>query len=208
MSRLHFDVLSQDQKKVFGKLEIFKKDAVLSGGTALSLQIKHRYSYDFDLFFGKELDRGLIVKAKRAMKIKKVGLDTKEQINLITADNILINLVNYPFKPLFKTRLTFSLPLLSVKDIAIDKAYTVGRRAAWRDYVDLFFLIKNNYVSLGEISKLAPQKFGPEFNERIFLEQLVYFQDLKATKISFAEEKYSVGDIKNFLQNEVKKVII
>ncbi|MFH1259800.1 MAG: nucleotidyl transferase AbiEii/AbiGii toxin family protein [Elusimicrobiota bacterium] len=208
MSQFHFDILNKEQKEFFEKLKVFNKEAILSGGTALSLQIKHRHSYDFDLFFGEELDRSLIVKARKAVKIKEVGLNTKKQINLITASDILINLVNYPFKPLFKTRPTFSLPLLSVKDIAADKAYTVGRRATWRDYVDIFFLIKNNHIDLGDISKLASRKFGPEFNERLFLEQLVYFKDMEVTKISFVEKKYSDGEIKDFLEEEVKKIKI
>jgi len=206
MSQLHFDILDKSYEEVFQRLKVFKKEAVLSGGTALSLQIKHRHSYDFDLFFSKELSRNLIVEARKAIKIKEVGLNTQKQINLITTNNILLNLVSYPFKPLFGKVITSSLPLLSIKDIALDKAYTIGRRAVWRDYVDIFFLLKDKYISLSEIYKLALKKFGPEFNERLFLEQLVYFKDLEATKISFIKEKYSNKQIQGFLRNAVKKI--
>ena len=37
---------------------------------------------------------------------------------------------------------TSSLPLFDKRDIAADKAYTVGRRPAWRDYVDFFSCLK------------------------------------------------------------------
>lgn len=205
MSQIHLDILDNQQKEVFEKLRIYKKEAVLAGGTALSLQIAHRHSYDFDLFFGRKLAEEDIWKLKRVVKLKEVGMQTTEQINIITANNILINLVFYPFPSLFKKIKTFSLPLFSVKDIVLDKAFTIGRRAAWRDYVDLFFLLKKKNITLSWISKMASKKFGPEFNERLFLEQLVYFKDMEATKVSFIEESFVESDVKTFLINEVKK---
>jgi predicted nucleotidyltransferase component of viral defense system len=205
MLRPHFDILDSRQQGVFKELKSFKKEAVLAGGTALALQIQHRYSFDFDLFFERELSQKDIAKLRRLLKIKKIGLKTKKQINLIIDDDLLINLVFYPFKPLFKKLPTFSLPILSLKDIALDKAYAIGRRAVWRDYVDLFFLLKSNYVSLKQIMSGAAKKFGPEFNERLFLEQLTYFKDVEIVKISFFKEKFSSSEIKNFLIDEVKK---
>lgn len=50
--------------------------------------------------------------------------------------------------------------LASVKDIAADKAHTIGRRAAWRDYVDIFCLIKEKHLTLAQIIKLAKEKVG------------------------------------------------
>lgn len=205
MSLIHFDVLNNSQIEIFEKLKIFKKDAVLAGGTSLALQIKHRYSYDFDLFFKRKLDRRDILKLRKSVKIKEIGLNTEEQINIITGDNVRLNLVFYPFKPLFKKIKTFSLQLFSVKDIALDKAYTIGRRALWRDYVDLFFLLKDGYITISEIFKFAHKKFGFEFNEKLFLEQLIYFRDLEITKISFCRSSFSDSEIKKILLSELKK---
>ncbi len=205
MLLFHFDVLNKSQKEVFEKLKIFKKEAVLAGGTALSLQIKHRHSFDFDLFFNRQLARKDILKLRRVLKIKKVGLNTSSQINIITADDILINLVFYPFNPLYKKITTPYISLFFIKDIALDKAFTIGRRAIWRDYVDLFFLLQNKYITLSEVIKSAPKKFGPEFNERLFLEQLVYFKDLEITKISFIGKNVASSEIKNFLIDEAMK---
>jgi len=190
--------------KTFEKLKIFRNDAVLGGGTALALQIAHRYSYDFDLFFKRELGRKDILRLKEEIKIKDIELNTTEQINVISGYNIRLNLIFYPFKPLFKVIKTSSLSLLSIKDIALDKAYTIGRRAIWRDYVDIFFLLKDGYITIHEILKSAPKKFGPEFNKRLFLEQLIYFKDLQITKISFFKEEFSENGIKKFLLKEVK----
>lgn len=72
--------------------------------------------------------------------------------------------------------------LASPKEIALMKAYALGRRATFRDYVDLYFLLREQVTSLAEILDGALRKFvlhGSQlFNPRLFLEQLVYFSDL------------------------------
>lgn len=205
MLSLHIDLLSKEQKITFEKLKIFAKEATLAGGTALSLQIGHRYSFDFDLFFNRELKYRDIAKLKKVVLIKEMGINTEEQKHFITEKDIRIHLVFYPFSSLFKKIKIFSIPLYSIKDIALDKAYTIGRRATWRDYIDLYVLLKNHYISLSEIIALSSKKFGFEFNERLFIEQLVYFRDIEVTKISFVKEEIRDEEIKNFLTNEVKK---
>jgi len=192
--------------KVFKRLKPFKKEAVLAGGTALFLQIAHRFSFDFDIFLKREIKRADLLKLKRLFKIKEVRLNTSQQLNVVTSENILITLVYYPYKPLFKKISTLSLSLLSIKDIALDKAFTIGRRALWRDYVDLFYLLKNNYIDFPEIIKLAEKKFDLEFNPRLFLEQLIYFKDLQIqiTKVSFIKGRYSPEEIKNFFREQVE----
>lgn len=39
------------------------------------------------------------------------------------------------------------------------KAYTIGRRALFRDYVDMYFVLKAGVVSLEYILAQAPSKF-------------------------------------------------
>ncbi|MCD6085777.1 nucleotidyl transferase AbiEii/AbiGii toxin family protein [bacterium] len=204
--KLQFELLDSQRQEVFNKLRPFRKEATLAGGTALCLQIAHRFSFDFDLFFERELTSKDLRKLKKLVKLKEVGLETSEQINAITIENISMNLVYYPYRPLFKKIQTFSLPLFSVKDIALDKAFTIGRRAMWRDYVDLFFILKNKIFTLKNLIKYAEKKFKLNFNPRLFLEQLVYFKDVEILKISYVNEKFSEKEIKKFLIEEVKKI--
>lgn len=205
MYLLHYDLLDKERMRVFEKLKAFKKEAVLAGGTALFLQIAHRFSFDFDIFLKRELKRADLLKLRRLFKIKEVRLNTSQQLTVVTSKNILITLVYYPYRPLFGLVPTISLPLFSIKDIALDKAFTIGRRAIWRDYVDLFCLLKNGYIGFPEVVKLAEKKFDLEFNPRLLLEQLIYFKDLQieTTKISFIEKRYSPEEIKNFLKRQV-----
>ena len=65
--------------------------------------------------------------------------------------------------------------------LAAMKVFVLGFRGKWKDYVDLYFILKDHY-SLAEISKKAKQIFKGEFNERILREQLSYFQDINYTE--------------------------
>lgn len=69
------------------------------------------------------------------------------------------------------------LKLPDLLTLAAMKAYALGRRAKWKDYVDLYFIMKD-YHDIGEIVKKAEKIFGQEFNEKIFRAQLAYFKDI------------------------------
>ena len=54
---MHDEVLTKEQKDILPLIAEFKKEFYLVGGTAIALQIGHRYSIDFDLFSFKEIKR-------------------------------------------------------------------------------------------------------------------------------------------------------
>lgn len=66
MSRLYINgVLTSNQKAVFGKPGILKEIGVMAGGTVLSLQLKHRKFYDFDIFTPKNISPNLSWEIKK-----------------------------------------------------------------------------------------------------------------------------------------------
>ena len=180
MSSIHLELLDKERKEVFEKLKIFSNTAVLGGGTALSLQIAHRMSFDFDLFLEKPIEREDLLKLRKILKIAGVQINTSQQLTVVTNNNVNITLLNYPFKQLFPSVAASFLPICSVGDVSADKAYTVGRRAAWRDYVDLYFVLKQGLVDIFELIKFTEQKFGVEFNPKLFLEQLIVLPNHKS----------------------------
>jgi len=205
MSSIHLDLLDKQRREVFEKLEAFSKSAVLGGETALMLQIAHRLSFDFDLFVGRPLEKEDLSKARRTFKIAQILVNTKEQLTVITDRGIDITWLYYPYRPIASKVKTSSLSLCAVEDIAADKAYTIGRRATWRDYVDLYFIFRQDLVNIFDLVKLSERKFGVEFNPKLFLEQLVYFEDIEISKMSFVQEKPTVLGIQDFLKKQVKE---
>ena len=207
MTELYLDLLDVERKKVFQKLACIKNEGVLAGGTALCLQIGKRYSYDFDIFFEKNnIPLNFETLAKK-IPVKKKLVDQSRFITFLTKKEIQITLFYYQHKPLYPLVKTKSLSLFHYFDIAADKAFTLGRRPAWRDYVDIFFLLKNKYVSLEKMIKDAKRKFKAEFAPKLFLEQLAYYGDIKEFKVDFVGKPYTRQEIENFLQNQIRQYV-
>ncbi|MEA2065077.1 MAG: hypothetical protein U9O66_02150 [Patescibacteria group bacterium] len=79
--------------------------------------------------------------------------------------------------------------------LAAMKAYALGRRAKWKDYIDLYFII-NKYHSIDKIITRANSIFKGEFNPRIFREQLSYFDDINYAEKIFYKPGFEVDDQK------------
>jgi len=73
------------------------------------------------------------------------------------------------------------------------KAYSLGQRAKWKDYIDLYFILRDHF-SIGEIIKKARKIFGNEFNEKIFRTQLAYFKDIDFSEKIIWMEGYETDD--------------
>lgn len=65
MSKLFFEVLDAKRRSAWHDLFKLPYGGVLGDGTALALQIRHRISYDFDIFYDKPLSAALILRLKK-----------------------------------------------------------------------------------------------------------------------------------------------
>ena len=205
MSPLYIkNILSPFQKAAFEKLEVLKRVGILAGGTALALQLGHRRSFDFDIFTSKEIPSEFVWEVKKVFGEIKVIKESETELTFFTARKIKITFFHYPFKPLYKVIKTGSISIFDWRDIAADKAYTLGRRPIYRDYVDIFFIIKKGH-SLKDILSDAKRKFSGLFSEKLFLGQLIYFGDIQDFKIEFLEKEYAPEEIKLFFEKVVEK---
>lgn len=178
---MHKEVLNNRQIELLPVMEAFKREYYLVGGTAIAMHIGHRRSIDFDMFKLSPLNH-----KKNLDKLNKSGCPyvvtrrVEEQMNLIIND-VKVTFFQYPFaiKATEKFENTFRIPPLI--DLAAMKAYALGRRSKWKDYVDLFFLITEHY-SIKQISARAIEIFGDLFSEKLFRSQLCYFDDVDYTE--------------------------
>lgn len=207
MSRIFFDALTDAERKAFPKLKEFSKIGVLVGGTALTLQIRHRRSYDFDIFLKDSLPKTLLRKVKKVFGAITIIKHYEEELTFLVGSDLKITFFYYPFRPLFPLVHTDAIPLVSWKDIAADKAYTISKRALYRDYVDLFFLLKGQGLGVDWVARNAKKKFGDLFPEKIFLSQLAYLKDLKMQPIEFLGDAYAPEEIEKFLVNKAKQYV-
>lgn len=206
MINLFLDILDDQRKSVFQKLSVFGKTAMLGGGTALALQIGHRRSFDFDLFIEKPISSVLYREIQEVFgEAPEKLVDTADQLTVKLHSGIDITFLHYWYKPLYSTVATGSVSLFDIRDIATDKAFTLGRRNVWRDYVDFFFLLKDHHITLEQLIVDARQRFGNEFSPKLFLEQLVFTEDVNDFVVTFVGESFPREEINAYLASEVKQ---
>ncbi|PIR92631.1 hypothetical protein COU01_00685 [Candidatus Falkowbacteria bacterium CG10_big_fil_rev_8_21_14_0_10_44_15] len=209
--QLHQEILDDKRLEVWRQLPSFKKIGYLAGGTALALQLGHRVSYDFDIFCPKPISAGFISRVNKNFSVKNVFVNNADEFSFITAAGIKISFIYYPFdlKDYVKINRA-SLPLLSVAGIALTKAYALNRRQAWRDYVDLYFIMHGGHASLKRIISLAPKVYGELFSEKLFLAQLLYTEDIEPNEIKNTiilrdRSKINLKQVKDFFRRQINK---
>ena len=178
---MYKEILSDRQIELLPTMAKFRREYYLVGGTAIALHLGHRRSIDFDLFkpsvlnHKKNIDR-LTDSGCSYFVTRRVA----EQMNLIVND-VKVTFFQYPFpiQPIEKFESYFRMP--SLLQLAAMKAYALGRRSKWKDYVDLFFLLKEHF-SIAQISECATTLFGDLYSEKMFRAQLCYFEDVDYTE--------------------------
>jgi len=174
---MHSDILTKTQTSLLPLVKQFNSSFYLVGGTALALQLGHRRSVDFDLFTDKAFDslniRTTIKKQHHA--ISRILIETKTEFTL-SVDNIKMTFYIYPYSIKHQINFENIISLPDVLTIAAMKAFALGKRAKWKDYVDLFFIFRT--YSFKQVAGKALTIFGSEFDEKLFREQLAYFKDL------------------------------
>ena len=104
-------------------------------------------------------------------------MDTTEQKQW-RLDGISVTLLAYPFAHHFPYQMWRGLAVADARDIAIHKAYTVGRPAQARDYLDLHAVLTHGLLSFEELIRWAQETYQEAFSPRLFLQQLTYTQDI------------------------------
>ena len=110
---------------------------------------------------------------------------------------------HFPYPVIHKEMLKNIISLPSLLTLSAMKAFALGRRAKWKDYVDLYFIIKD-YYSISEISSEAKSIFGDLFSEKLFCEQLAYHNDIDYTESVDFVHGFNVNEneLKSFLINK------
>jgi hypothetical protein len=203
---MHKEVLTKEGARLFPALAAFSA-FYLAGGTALALQIGHRVSVDFDFFSPEPIPRNLLNTVKRVFEgsALQVLINNTDELTVLV-DGVKVTFLSYPFTILSPLVTLGALRLLSVAEIGTTKAYTVGRRGTYKDYVDLYFILKDGHSSLRDLVRSAERKFGGEFNSRLFLEQLLFMDDLTDYQIDLIGAPVAASEILDFFQGMVERL--
>ncbi|NCO32060.1 nucleotidyl transferase AbiEii/AbiGii toxin family protein, partial [bacterium] len=98
LNKLHFEILSKEQLEIINRISEINKNFLLVGGTAISLQIGHRQSIDFDFFSDKEFDMDSLKNdLRKYISFDKVLIDKINEFTFIS-NNVKLTYLYYPFK--------------------------------------------------------------------------------------------------------------
>jgi len=182
---------------------LFLNKYVLVGGSALTLHLCHRKSEDLDFFtYEDNFDKKEILEFIKKFKNKEILNQTDEQIDLLL-DGVKITFFNAKWSFL-KPKKIQNFNLASLKSISIMKTNVLFLRAKFRDYYDIYFLVKNG-MSLEEIFQNS-LNILEGINYKLFVAALLYIDDIEDENISHLEpiENITKEEIRDFFQRKLK----
>jgi hypothetical protein len=199
---MHQEVLTQRQSELLPLVEAFSKDYYLAGGTAIALTIGHRRSIDFDLFTGKPLQALRIKNQFKANNVHfKVIHEAFDQLHLMV-DDVKLTFFNFPYEIPTGKKFDQVPRMPELLTLSAMKALALGGRAKWKDYVDMYFILKYHH-NLTEVEKKAGELFADAFSAKLLRQQLAYFEDIDySEKVTYLDEKPEENEIRKFLINQ------
>lgn len=196
---MHKEILTIEQIELLPVLKLFKKDFYLVGGTSIAFHLGHRRSIDFDMFYFKELKNSFIKqRLLRQIKIDKIIVDRRGELTIIV-NSVKITFFNFLYEMPIDEKFENIFLMPDLLTLGAMKAFALGQRAKWKDYVDLYFIF--NKYSYQEVVNKAKKLFGNEFNEKLLKVQLSYFTDIDYREKVDWLPGFEVDD------NEVKKYL-
>ncbi|KHG32857.1 MULTISPECIES: nucleotidyl transferase AbiEii/AbiGii toxin family protein [Sulfurospirillum] len=175
---------------------------VLVGGSALTLHLCHRKSEDLDFFtYDDVFDKEKIFFFIKSFEQKEIINQTNEQIDVLL-DGVKVTFFNAKWsflKPIMKQKLNIA----SIEQIAAMKVNVLFLRAKYRDYYDLYFLVKEG-MSLKHIFKVS-EKIVEGVTFKLFVVALLYIDDIEDDDIRYLEPKehLSKANIRDFFEKRL-----
>lgn len=201
----------------------------LAGGTGLALQLSHRVSLDLDFFQlrpGERIDSAAIASSLEDLFPMGMLSLRISQIDQCTwsIGTTKTSFIAYPFPLLYDAiqgqdlaRGMCPVQIADVRDIACMKAYALGRRATFRDYLDLYFVLRGTGVTLDSLILDCVRKFVTDghrlFSQKLFLEQLVYTEDVEDRDVTLRllferpDGVPTASDVDQYLRQSVKEYL-
>lgn len=181
---LKLEVIDKKRQRLLPLLREFKNEFYLAGGTGLALQLGHRESVDFDFFSTEKFDP-----SKLERKALTLFTGYKTTIDQLEADTLSIMLDDEVKISFFNIEHKAILPFINNEYLQLCNELEIGAmkiaallRAAYRDYVDIYFLLKK--YSVKDIMNLCLRKY-PSFETSVYLKALLSYNDIEVVPIKY-----------------------
>lgn len=186
-------------------------DFYLSGGTALSVYyFKHRISDDLDFFAFQGPDRIFLHSFTEELKTK-IGADSMQFERLydrnlfffkFDSEELKVEFSKYPFPQLEKPIIRDGIKIDSLRDIAANKLMAILDRFDPKDFVDLFYILKES--KLEEISADVEKKFGVKIDDVFMGGEFAKVKRIEA--LPRMTKKITIQELKDFFAEKAKEL--
>ena len=178
---------------------------VLAGGTGLALQLGHRVSEDLDFFRSEAFDT--IALAEELAVAGTVAVQSRSAGTLhATLDGLRVSFLAAQRPLLFPGIEYRGLRVADPRDIAVMKIVAIGGRGSRKDFVDLYYFLRDG-GSLESALESARRRFeGLDLNEYHLLRSLAYFDDAENEPMPRMLRRVAWSEIKRALAAEVRRL--
>lgn len=207
---MHEEILKGNEKRALALLGEHKTldFAYLAGGTATALQLGHRYSYDFDFFTQSDFDENKISKQLEEILPDFDLKDTKWRTIFGKICGNDFSLFYYKYPLLYKTHPFVGINVADLKDIAAMKILAISDRHTKRDFIDLFFILNENIVTLYDVIILYDKKYKVlKKNKFILYKSLAYFELADENPMPEMIIPVKWSDVKKYFIEEQRKIV-
>ncbi|MBD3280559.1 hypothetical protein GF389_03485 [Candidatus Dojkabacteria bacterium] len=188
--------------------KMLPEDSYLAGGTALTLHLNHRKSFDLDLYSPRKFQiEEQVQRFEEGVESFKLT-STSWQTVLGKSGDTEISLFYYKYKLLWDTSEFQDLEIASIEDIAAMKIEAISGRGLKRDYFDIFSICQLGGWDLSKIVNLNQKKYERNgSNMAHILKSLVYFGDAESFSERAEEVEESWREVKRFFEIETRRLV-
>lgn len=166
-------ILTAEQKRfldLFSQEDRLRKIFYFTGGTVLTaFYLQHRYSEDIDLFCEKEEVNLLAVRSFLGKVQKEFGIEKVDYRQFLGLHSFQLFFPNqvvlkvdfnyYPFLRIEKGLDYEGIAVDSILDIAVNKVHTIAMQPRARDFIDLFFIVREKKFVMRDLFMHTKAKF-------------------------------------------------
>ncbi len=201
--------LTPATQRLFGWLgrEPAVRTFYLAGGSAAALQMGHRVSVDLDFFTHEMYEPAVLIP-----HLERIGKVTVQQQSRGTFVGLLaetqVSFFYYGYPLLQPPTVYRGVRLASLLDIALMKITAISQRGRRRDFVDLYFICKQEGFGLDDLLKRIPKKYVTlSYPSYHLLRALVYFDDAEKDPPLKMLARYNWRQVKQFFEKQVRELM-
>lgn len=175
----------------------------MAGGTALSLQLNLRESFDFDFCVLDMFNSDVLISELKSIGNIEVKQNQKGTVDVLL-DGVQVSFFFYPnnlVDDIVNNNEIPDLKMASILDIAAMKVAAIGGRGAKKDFFDLYNIMKKCNIDTEKLASAVIKKFGTNVNYVNMIMGLSYFEDAEREELPRTFVEYDWNTIKQFFIN-------